>query len=174
MLSTTKEVQRKGSRAAGDWSFFRLKPLDRFNRWWVRLRAVSLRNILNPMKKRVIGLTALVVALLIFGFAASRFTGPPGSRTTAQQSPPVIGSLRWLAQDALANGENSVSVVANPHTGDATSMDEAIADESVVVADLLAQTPVYYEDQDTIITWSKFRTAETLKQVSFSCSDCSA
>lgn len=124
---------------------------------------------------------AVVVAIFILLLTVSLLFGNKslskttlGPKAAAQQPEPEIGSLRWRAQQAQASGNTSVTLVSEPHIGNVTSLDEAINEYSVLVADVLSQSAIYYEDGDTIITWLKFRTVETLKQASFTCSDCSS
>lgn len=110
----------------------------------------------------------LIVLLVVCAIAIGLSRAMQG---TAQQQPqPSIGSLRWHAQQAQASGDSSVTLIAVPHIASAASLDEAIDRHSIVAAQLIGQATVYYEDADNIVTWSKFRTVETLKLTD--CLDC--
>ena len=125
------------------------------------------------MKAVVVAIFILLLTVLLLVGNKSLPKTTLGPKAAAQQPEPEIGSLRWRAQQAFANGVTSITVISDPHVGNDTSLADAINEHSVLVADVLSQSAVYYEDGDAIITWFKFHTVETLKQTSFTCSNCS-
>ena len=105
------------------------------------------------MRKKMI-LLSLGVGLITVGALLSR------PLVKSQQDIPQTYTLRWRAQQALANGETEISQVLNPSRSSVTDVAEAISLYSLVVAQPVASVAV--ENDGTVATWHKFRIIESL------------
>ena len=112
---------------------------------------------------------AIVVAVLLTALVVmngsnglSRFgVGHAQSPDPARQS----FTMEGMAQRALARGSNTITLETTVEGIDVASLDDALAKYSVIVA-----TPTYaqsYRVGDSIETWYKLRTLETISQRSY-------
>lgn len=121
----------------------------------------------------LIALTVLLLATIAgVWFARSRYTNST-SVVRAQQGQPPEGSLRWYAQGAAASGQTRIALFLSTTPLIANDLNQAISENSLVVAQLITQESVWYETNDGIYTWYKFRLTEALAQKPYvPCTSC--
>ena len=122
------------------------------------------------MKTKNLLLLVLFLALgTLVIFIGVRWT----SQTKAQQSPAPEGSIRWAAQQAHAEGVDSILVSTDPNYQQPEDINEAISSQSLFVAQLSATATSWNETTGSITTWNKFNISETLVQRAFTpCANC--
>lgn len=95
------------------------------------------------------------------------------SKTRAQQTPAPEGSIRWAAQQAHAEGLDSIVVSTDENYPQPEDITEAISTDSIFVAQLTATATSWNETTGAITTWNKFSISETLVQRAFTpCANC--
>ncbi|HEX7723943.1 MAG TPA: hypothetical protein VF397_17400 [Pyrinomonadaceae bacterium] len=104
-----------------------------------------------------------VLGAVGFSIVASRKT------VHSQQDPPAPYSLRWRAQQALANGTTEIDQHIAPHYQGVNDLNEALANYSLILAQPVDQ--LAGENDGTVGTWYKFRVLEQLTQRPL-CADC--
>ncbi|HEX3145178.1 MAG TPA: hypothetical protein VHQ64_14495 [Pyrinomonadaceae bacterium] len=103
-------------------------------------------------------LKLLIVLGVLGAVALSILATRKGARS--QEDPPAPYSLRWRAQQALANGETEIRQVIAPEYQRVSDLNDGLANYSLILAQPIDQ--IVGENDGSVGTWYKFRVLEQL------------
>jgi hypothetical protein len=118
--------------------------------------------------KYISKLSVFVVLPLAIG--ASLIVAPIRAYLRPQEPNPQSGTLEWYAQLAQSQGLSEYHFSDGISEYPAPSLDVAISNSNVAVVQLIAAKSYAVED-DSIVTWSKFKILESWRQVA-ACNAC--